>query len=443
MSIRQRANGEEDEYPSRIASYSKGLPHDALGHVDPAAYDALRRALSTGRRLTKPYGPASDLVLPPAPRIDSPQNSGEAVELYWMALLRDVAFGDYATNPRVDRAVRDLNKLTDFRGPKRDGRVTDDTLFRGATGRAMTGPYISQFLLRDVPYGTLLISQRQETIVPDRDYLTAFDAWLRVQNGATPAELPEIDGQRRHIRNLRDLAHYVHRDALYQAYLNACLILLDSEAPRDRGNPFGDPHVLSLVAEVATRALQAVWPEKWFVHRRLRPEAFGGLVHNEQTGRAEYPIDAEVLRSSALDEVHGKYGSYLLPQAYPEGSPGHPAYGAGHAAVAGACVTVLKAWFDESAPVPAPVVPDRDGTRLVPYAGPDRESLTVGGELDKLAANIAIARVGAGVQWRSDYTESVKLGEAVALGVLEEQKLAYDEPFSFSLTRFDGSTHRI
>jgi hypothetical protein len=41
-------------------------------------------------------------------------------------------------------------------------------------------------------------------------------------------------------------------------------------------------------------------------------------------------------------------GSALLPMAFPEGSPTHPAYGAGHATVAGACVTILKAWFKET-----------------------------------------------------------------------------------------------
>ncbi len=33
-----------------------------------------------------------------------------------------------------------------------------------------------------------------------------------------------------------------------------------------------------------------------------------------------------------------------LPMAFQEGSPMHPSYGAGHATVAGACVTILKAY---------------------------------------------------------------------------------------------------
>ena len=43
-------NGEEEAYPNKIASYSKGLPHNHLGEVDLAAYRALIHALTTGRK---------------------------------------------------------------------------------------------------------------------------------------------------------------------------------------------------------------------------------------------------------------------------------------------------------------------------------------------------------------------------------------------------------
>ncbi|MEM7163573.1 MAG: hypothetical protein AAF487_14165, partial [Bacteroidota bacterium] len=49
----------------------------------------------------------------------------------------------------------------------------------------------------------------------------------------------------------------------------------------------------------------------------------------------------------AVFDFNKKQG-YFLPMAFPEGSPMHPAYGAGHATVAGACVTILKAFFDTS-----------------------------------------------------------------------------------------------
>jgi hypothetical protein len=85
-----------------------------------------------------------------------------------------------------------------------------------------------------------------------------------------------------------------------------------------------------------------VWWQKWGVHRRLRPEAFAGRVHNHKTNAADYPIHQEILDAQVLDRIHDRHETYLLPLAFPEGSPTHPAYGAGHATVAGACTTILK-----------------------------------------------------------------------------------------------------
>jgi len=130
--------------------------------------------------------------------------------------------------------------------------------------------------------------------------------------------------------------------------------------------------------------------------------------------------------------------------AFPEGAPTHPAYGAGHATVAGACVTILKAWFKESIKLVdiglIPTQPSNDGTTLVSYTGGDAGDLTVGGELNKIASNVALGRNTAGVHWRSDGTESLKLGEQVAIGILKDQKACYNETFSgFSVTKFDGT----
>lgn len=476
---------------SYIGNFSKGLPHNSLGEVDPKAYGALLSAVASGnpadfekiplagtRKLTNPQaGLAFDLegadshalAIRPAPAFSSAEEAGEMAELYWMALLRDVHFSAFQSDPGVGEASKDLSNFSDFRGPKTGGKVTPATIFRGFTPGDLLGPYVSQFLLMGtsdaalnrtpssgyIQYGVLSIDQRQRTVKAGVDYLTDFSTWLKVQNGLDTGEQNQFDTTPRFVRNMRDLANYVHFDALYEAYLNACLILLDLNVPLDPDNPythsatqigfgtFGGPHILSLVTEVATRALKAVWYQKWFVHRRLRPEAFGGLLHNHKTGTAHYPINEELLQSTVLGQVSNKYGSYLLPIAFPEGCPTHPAYGAGHATVAGACVTILKAWFDESVVLGNPLVSNSDGTLLVPYSGPDANALTVGGELNKLAANIAIGRNAAGVHWRSDYSESVTLGEAIALSVLEEQKLTYNENFSFSLTKFDGTTITI
>ncbi|HEX7297334.1 MAG TPA: vanadium-dependent haloperoxidase, partial [Pyrinomonadaceae bacterium] len=200
--------------------------------------------------------------------------------------------------------------------------------------------------------------------------------------------------------------------------------------------------------EVATRALKAVWYQKWFVHRRLRPEVHAERVDRTLYHGAGYPVHPEILTSLSTGTRLGGFmpaGNALLPMAFPEGSPTHPAYGAGHASVAGACVTILKAWFNESTLLVDigldPVQPSDDGLSLVPYTGSDAGSLTVGGELNKIASNVALGRNTAGVHWRSDGTQSMLLGEKIAIGILQEARTCYNEVFGgFSLTKFDGTT---
>jgi hypothetical protein len=498
-------NGDEDHYGNKIGNFSKGLPHNGLGEVDLGAYATYLRALTTGSpadferitlgcatggyRLVDPQaGLAYDLegadshalAQPPAPAFGTAEETGEIIENYWMALARDVPFSAYGTSTVTQAAADDLSRLSDFRGPKTNGGVTPDTLFRGALRRCapasagcggvipgvLSGPYISQFLWLPAPFGSLYVEQQMLSPAPGQDFLTAYSDWLNVQNGCLPAAALQYDSARRYIRNGRDLGQWVHIDVLHEAYFNAMLMLGQPAsgdpyrsglgAPLNPGNPyngatrsatqdgfgtFGFPHIAALLPEVASRALHAVWFQKWFVHRRLRPEAYAGAIHNYLTRGTPYPVGTpDLAGSQVLNAVFGQYGTYLLPMAFPEGCPLHPAYGAGHATVAGACVTILKAWFDETYVIPNPVEAAPDGLALQPYTGPDHDRLTVGGELNKLAANIALGRNIAGVHWRSDASESLLLGEAVALSILQDQRNTYNENFGgFTFTKFDGT----
>lgn len=482
QNLQHPSNHDEDLYPNKIGNFSKGLPHNDDGTVDLNAYAALVQALNSGRpadfdaiplggstRLTNPQsglafdmeGPdAHALLQPPAPAFASRQQAAEISENYWMALLRDVPYRQYATNPIANAAAADLSLYgADFGGPKTGGAVTTATLFRGLTPGDRVGPYLSQFFYQDLHFGANRIEQKITTTLPGINYMTDFDTWLAVQRGI--AQGPDaLDPVPRYMRSGRDIGQWVHIDVLFQAYFQAFLILAGVGAPFDDGNPyndnptqfgfgtFGGPHIATLLCEVATRALKAVWYQKWFVHRRLRPEAHAGRVHRTLFAGANYPVHPEILDSfSDNNRLKGfmPAGSALLPMAFPEGSPTHPAYGAGHATVAGACVTILKAWFKETTRLVdiglAPLQPTDDGLSLVPYAGSDAGDLTVGGELNKIGSNVALGRNTAGVHWRSDGTESLKLGEQIAIGILKEQRACYNEVFNgFSLTKFDGTT---
>jgi hypothetical protein len=145
--------------------------------------------------------------------------------------------------------------------------------------------------------------------------------------------------------------------------------------------------------------------QKFNIHRRLRPEALAARLSKCNDLKNSEINTMAVALQPILNLIAAKNpsdpdlpnGNYLLPMAFCEGSPMHPSYGAGHATVAGACVTILKAFFDHKHPLTmagndkTAFVPKTDGSCLKTV--PIKEgSLTVEGELNKLASNISIGR---------------------------------------------------
>ncbi|MGI8961703.1 MAG: vanadium-dependent haloperoxidase [Bryobacteraceae bacterium] len=455
-------------------------------------------------------------MLPP-PKFSSADEVAEILENYWMALARDIPFNDYpgsAGNGILDAAFANLSGFAYYTIPSQFFGalpLTRDALFRGTTLGDRRGPYVSQFLLVDTPYGAQSIPARIRTVQPGVDYMTSYFEWLDVQNGCDSNQ-SACDPMPRLIRSGRDLAQLVHVDADFNAHYNACFILGSGRDPLRRCeasagfgvafekhlpylNPatppseeyhrksrtqigvgtFGIQHVKSLLMEVVTRAAKAVWFQKWQVHRRLRPEEFGARIHRQRIEPivAHYPIHSALFNSPLFSETgdHSIFrhnfhqncdkrcrrhcephetdphpldtkGTYLLPMAYAEGCPIHPSYGAGHATIAGACVTILKAFFADGCII-NPVIANRNGTALEPYTGLDRDELTIHGELNKLASNISLARNIAGVHWRSDHTQSLLLGEKVAISLLFDQRKTYNEDYQFRFRRFDDVSHVV
>ncbi|MCC5636616.1 vanadium-dependent haloperoxidase [Nostoc sp. CHAB 5844] len=497
-------NGDEQRYGNKIGSDSRGLPHNQRGEVNLDAYNSLITALTRQdpnqyeriilggtRKLVNPQGPlaisleginAAQIAVPPPPALASAARADEAVELYWQALLRDVSFSKFQDNtddPEVLAAVEDLNKLSAFYGPKINGRVTPQTLFRGSvsyvdpsdrSGRkakhvippgVLNGPYISQFLLRNIPWGTQYILAVIRTALPGNDFLTDFNEWLTVQNGGNSGRAINYDPKRRYVSTVRDLGEFAHiGGALYygaslllSSPVNLRDPLIDGGigAPLNPGNPyvnsrtqvgsnatFAVGHLQALLNLGTSRAIRASYWQKYYLHRILRPEAYGALVYNNIVNKTQYPIHSELLNSQALAQTYSTFNTYLLPQAYPEAAPFHSSYTGGAAAIAGVNVTLIKAFFDENYVIPNPVVPDpNDPTKLIPYSG---EPLTVGGELNKLATNYAIGRGHGGIHWRTDGAAGLALGEEVAISILRDERLGYNEEFQgFTFTKFDGT----
>ncbi len=555
------ANGDEQRLGSAnyAMSFTKGLEHDCMTGLvcKPEHFEAFRQSIDSGyidpftsavpvphdedrRQWEAPtagfvyelQGPDPQAVtMAPAPALGSEELAFEMAEVYELALLRDTPLlsfdqGGGPGSAAINKSIKRLNALpyaqNGFANRPRlvdsNGAISRQNAFRGSSPGVDIGPYLSQFLILGntdqagdknvsdgfINFGALAINQRVLTAEPGKDYMQDWEAWLRVQQGYdVNAGTPGQDlGARRFIYTPRDLATYVHFDALYQAYLNACLLLLDMKAPlspsfanlsgmRDQFDAlagsalkpnaggfalFGGPHILTLVTEVATRALKAVRYQKFNNHLRLRPEALSGRIERATEIDNKFPTTCQgftklatdiektitEVRKFNLNSTSGGMETALLPMAFAEGSPMHPSYGAGHATVAGACVTMLKAFFDTSAILTHD--PDKDTvafTKNNPAYNPvqfevidsganiDRRDasdcpLTVESELNKLAANISIGRNMAGVHFYSDYYDSVRMGERIALGILEEQAICYPtDEFRVSVPTFDGTVVTI
>src|ERR1700760_696236 len=205
-------NGDEARYASRIGNYSKSMQHNNFGEVDLDDYNSLLTAIQSGkatdydamllapgaRHQTNPQcGLAFDMegidaqaaTVPAPPALASKEIAGEMVELYWMSLLRDTNFLDYGSSPAAAKAIADLNAFgADFKGPKRNGQVTAQTLFRDIAPGTAFGPYISQFMWLNTPFGVEYVERKMWTLAAGSDHMQIFSEWLAVQNGLVPGK---------------------------------------------------------------------------------------------------------------------------------------------------------------------------------------------------------------------------------------------------------------
>ncbi len=255
--------------------------------TDPPRYTAtvplgFRKPTSpmTGHVFDTQGADAGALAISASPALGSDEVAAEMAELYVMALCRDATFADIAQGAapaNLGAPVGALGGMSWFDGSfpptteaerrrfeSRGLLNSASDLFRGSTPGSKTGPWLSQFMLIGntntgftfqrpngtpapgnsaqpsfpgirsnisiedgfILYGTQVIDQRSIVAIPGRDYMTNWAAWLDFQNGVDLNNFDIFMHHRRYLTTPRDIATYVHHDALYQAYLNACLIIL-------------------------------------------------------------------------------------------------------------------------------------------------------------------------------------------------------------------------
>lgn len=465
--------------------YSKGMTHDPVSLVsDDKHIKELQIAVESGKQsdfddldkagARKQVSPQASLsvenmggdpegfAMPEAPALASRQAAAEMVEVYEKNLLRDKTFSELnegGSDADIDRAVASLNAFgSDFKGPKSGGLVTRKLLFRGLAPKEDVGPYVSQLLLHPVTFGAHTITQKY--VQRTGQYGITEANFLAIQNGNIP--VAQTLGTARYCATPRDLGSIAHVDFVYQQFLYAALILMGRPrqaafptlAKEDRFITNGGPVDLGCaVAEIARHALKATWVQKWRKHLKLRPEAMAARVVKEMEGvLPSGTVHADLLASATIPAVKahnvlkGGEDKAFLPVQVAEGSPLHPSYPAGHAAIAGACSTIIKLYIADSAwsSTGLAAVESLDGETLTPYTGADASQMTVHGELNKIASNISIARNMLGVHYRSDGDEGMKLGEKVAIQWFKDLKKQQNEEIgTVSLVKFDGSVELV
>lgn len=401
--------------------------------------------------------------------------ASEMLEVYAKAINRDIPFytlrNDINSGIGINEFLRDINS-TNFTNTQfkiaNEYELTRSQIFRGTYPDENVGPYISQFLVLPFKYGSIDIKQ-QHNVEKDAVDTVSPAEWLKIQNGEARSS-PNLSGEKHYINNGRVLGTAVHRDPLYQFYYNAALIAAQNgvsvqTVPHSNTTVFssgGMPNIFSSVADVSIGALRAAWYHKWNVGLMIRPEVLAqryDLAHNlppselskiPSLGLLKFNLDnSEFLPIYQTNNSSSRY----LKLHYDEGSPTHPSTPAGHAVVAGAACTVLKAMFDchYSDGVkrywPSIAKHSINGTDLVDYLSTDAVEMTIVGEFNKLASNVSLGRDWSGVHYRMDGTLGMKLGEDYAITYLTDICLEIENAVhnfnGFILEKFNGDLVRI
>lgn len=287
-----------------------------------------------------------------------------------------------------------------------------------------------------------------ETPGPDAP-LDAWQHWCAGERGArscsSPQSTPQADA------TLRALAQEAQRMPAAQPFFGAALDALAGGSSLDphltgaalaQGSGWTGSRVLSLMAEAETLALRLAGQRGRHADRLTRPVVTAArmsvcLAQEEMLRRTDATIAAaDELAEAAprlLDWV-GKANlasrgplrfarSLFLPLCPVDAIPPHPADLNGHALVAGALATVIKACFDTA--------PLRNVDR-------DQQARCLAHDVDRLCSDIALARCVAATHFPAENHQDLRIGEALALGLLRDALEEDNRDAALSLTGFDG-----
>ncbi len=196
----------------------------------------------------------------------------------------------------------------------------------------------------------------------------------------------EVDAAYPVVATGRELARYFESETPGLAHRMALNYLIAQQ----NWSPPRQALVWAAFDTAVASALMAAWYYKWAAGIGLPGVApRNGVSYRPRPIEMDYRVSV-LYNRQVSDTGSGDNGRRLLPDPSP-GTPRHPAYPSGHATYGGAASDILSYFF------------------------PDFTE-----EFDRLADNCGMARLWAGIHWRSDHVEGVKLGRCVARMVIEQ-----------------------
>jgi len=414
--------------------------------------------------------PSPTLNIIVKPSVDSNESAFEMAEVYSKSLLRDVSFWDIeqGINATSNTHITNLNAFPSKSiAPVDGGLITAPLLHRDTLPGCDIGPYVSQVFYSFTYFNPITL----ENVPPsfrgynDNTASQTLATWLQIQNGEEPT-LNAIGASPLFIFSARQLMTLGFQESPAQTMAWLTDYVAQTIPLQFTGSDNNDAYISgglqslhSSIQGVITACASTASHHKWGVNMGLRPEALAQRYHladglNNNHGLFDDVPGFQFIKDRCngemgpfISEVQTQSGSTaLLRTVRGNSSPMDPSMPSMWSVVAGACITIYKAYlechdqFDIPLPWSNPIAHSIDGTGVGSYTGSLPTAPTINGELNKLCSNLGQAQCWLAEAFRSDL--GYELGEAIAIRYLEDTVKSFHESYDgifegFKLTKFN------
>ncbi|MBP0483559.1 hypothetical protein [Sagittula salina] len=419
-------------------------------------------------------------------------------EIFALSLLRHKALGDLSdpqsaviidqdTRFSLEQLLRELRALRwsarrtplrtiaaapprRWRGRRAEVEITQEALFGGGvtmpTGAAGS-PRLSALWRED---HAVAVPDPGAQRPADDAPMSAWLAWAARHCGAG-LRVPGRSVSTLRDGTLEEMAEDLHAMPPARPFLNAAVALLargvqvqsglGAEAAR-----WGGSRLMRLLAEAEARAMRAAHHQVLTPDRLQRPAVMAARMTvwlareergSEPAGAFSRAVADELARTApnllywmgqanavlrqgpralsrddALRRRAGLGGGLFLPLSADPGRDGKlPLDCASHAVVAGALATLMKALLDPAQEIQLQAM------------GAEAEGVPLAPELDRMVADIGLARVVSGGWYPVENARQVRLGQCIAMQLLRESMEAENRDAELAFRDFDGRKLRI